>query len=1024
MNERTVNNHRDDGGKNVDMKNYLRRIFSCALTLSLLCALAVPAAASAALGEDLTQRDALAHRDTWLSSNVFWSSAYNDLRTENLVTYTPNSAVTPLVTYGGTLTACNTVSATARALESQGYRVVAGLNGDFYNVNTGLPIGMVAADGELKSSDGGYWAIGFRQDGTAVLGKPAVKVTANLGYELLDNGDFPTMVERQITAVNKARVSTGGIYLYTYEFNAKHTTGTTEPGVDVVCTIQSGSLALSGSPLTLKVDSVLTDAAGTSVPQGKVVLSANNQADAYALNALKNIPVGATVTITAAPASAEWQDVRYAVGALYALVQNGGVVSGLPADVNPRTAVGQKADGTLVFYTIDGRKPGYSVGASMTQVAQRLIELGCVTALCLDGGGSTTFTATAPDATSAKTLSRPSGGGERAVSNQIFLVASNQPSGQLSHFYVSADSSYVLAGSKVNVAAAAVDTNYIPMSGRSYTLSASAGQLENGVLTTPAAGGEVTVTASGGGQSGTTKVYAVSTPDSITVKNGAAAVTTLTVAPGSATTLTASAVYRHLSLKADPEAFAWAVTGNVGAVDKTGKFTAGAPGTGALTVTAGGKTATVQVNVSHLALATVEDFEATMPALSAYGYGAAVSRAADMNFVKYGRASARLDYQIGADGTATALFAAPYSIGSAYTQLSFWLYGDKSGGALSVLTSDGESTVETAVGAVDFSGWKQLLVTLPAGTASLAGFKLTQLLNADGTVTPASGTLYLDQLVASYNNVVDTAPPEVTAALSGTGLTATVTDAADKFPAQSGVTVTMDGKSVPFTYDAAKGTLTAALPVADAFAHRVTVTAKDASGNLGRASCDIAATGGAAQFGDTAGYWAGAYVDWLKTAGITTGYEDGTFRPDQSITRQQFAVMLYRYLGLDGSQYAAVELPFADNGDIGEYAQTAVKTLYNLGILAGSQENGKLYFRPGASLTRAQAAAMIGRTQQKGYAAAQLTFTDAGSIPAYAAYYIQTMASQKVISGYEDGAFRPNTSITRGQMAKILYNLL
>ena len=70
---------------------------------------------------------------------------------------------------------------------------------------------------------------------------------AKVGYELLDNGDYPAMVERQITAVNKARVSTGGIYLYTYEFNAKHTTGTTEPGVDVVCTIQSGSLALSGS---------------------------------------------------------------------------------------------------------------------------------------------------------------------------------------------------------------------------------------------------------------------------------------------------------------------------------------------------------------------------------------------------------------------------------------------------------------------------------------------------------------------------------------------------------------------------------------------------------------------------------------------------------------------------------------------------------------------------------------------------------------------------------------------------------
>lgn len=1006
------------------MKNYLRRILSCALSMSILFALTVPAAASVALGDDLTQKDTLVHQETQLSTNVFWSNAYSDLRTENFVTYTPNTSVTPIVTYGGALSSCNTISSTASALEQQGYRVVAGMNGDFYNVNNGLPIGIVVSNGELKSSDGGYWAIGFRANGSAVLGKPVMKVTADLGYELLDDSGFPTRVTRQLTSVNKARVSTSGIYLYTYDFNSKHTTGTTEPGVDVVCTIESGTLAMNGDPLVLRVDSVLTDAAGTAVPQGKVVLSVNNQADAYHVNALKNIPVGGTVTLTAAPSTGDWVDVQYAVGALYSLVQNGAVVSGLPSEVNPRTAVGQRADGTLVFYTIDGRKTGHSIGASMTQVAQRLIELGCVTALCLDGGGSTTFTVTQPDATTAKTINKPSGGSERAVSNQIFLVSSNQPSGELGHFYVSADNDYVLAGSKVKITASAVDTNYIPMSGRSYTLSTSAGEIQDGVLDTPASGGDVTVTASSGGQSGSTVVHAITTPDSISVKNGSAAITTLTVAPGGTVNLTASAVYRHFALKADQEAFTWSVTGNIGTVDKAGKFTAGSPGSGTLTVSAGGKTATIQVSVSNIALATVEDFEAGVPALASYSYGATIAQTKDMNVVKYGKAAAAVNYTIGADGNASLLVAAPYSIGSAYTQLSFWMYGDNSGSALTMVTSDGTNTAETPAGNVDFTGWKQITVALPTGTVSFEGLKLTQMLNADGSVTTSSGTLYLDQIVASYNNVVDTAPPEVTASVSGATLTAKITDAADKFPTQSGVAVTVDGKAISFTYDAAKGTLTAALNVGDGNAHRVTVTAKDASGNIGRASCDIAATSGTAQFSDTASYWAGTYVDWLKTTGITTGFEDGTFRPNQSITRQQFAVMLYRYLGLDGTQYADRTLPFADNGEIGEYAKTAIKTLYSMGILNGSEENGKIYFHPSASLTRAQAATMIGRTQQKGYATAALSFTDAASIPAYASYYIQTMVAQKVIGGYEDKTFRPNTAITRGQMAKILYNLL
>ena len=135
--------------------------------------------------------------------------------------------------------------------------------------------------------------------------------------------------------------------------------------------------------------------------------------------------------------------------------------------------------------------------------------------------------------------------------------------------------------------------------------------------------------------------------------------------------------------------------------------------------------------------------------------------------------------------------------------------------------------------------------------------------------------------------------------------------------------------------------------------------------------------------------------------------------------------MLYRYLKLDESRYADVVLPFADLDQIGEYAIPAIKALYTEGIVNGSTgADGRLYFNPNSSLTRAQAATMIGRTQEKGYGTVELTFTDAGKIPDYAAYYIRTMAAQGVISGYTDGSFKPQAKITRGQMAKILYNLM
>ena len=1012
------------------MNKFLRKSLSLILTLALMTALAVPAFASEALGEDLTSKDTEVSKSTVLSTNVFWSTAYSDLRTENVVTYMPNSLVRPLVTYGGILTGCSTVSATAKVLEANGYRVIAGMNGDFYNTSTGLPIGLVISDGSLKSTDGGYYAIGFKADGSAVLGKPAIKLSADLGYTADDGTGAQVLVVRSLTAVNKARVSTGGIYLYTYDFNAKHTTGTTEEGVDVLCTIESGSLNIGGT-VTLRIDSITQTASPTAIGANQVVLSANAKSSSYYTAALLNAPTGGTITLNISAADG-WDGVQNAVGALYSLVENGAVVSGLPSGVNPRTAVGQKADGSLVFYTIDGRQSGHSVGASLTQVGQRLIELGCTTALCLDGGGSTTLTVTQPDDTTAATVNKPSGGSERAVTNQIFLVAPNSASGVLDHFYVSADNDYVLAGSKVNLSASAVDTNYIPMSS-SYSLTASAGTIDGNVLTTPAAGGDVTVTASGSGKTGTAVVHAVKTPDSISVKKGSTAVTTLSMTPGSSQTLTASALYNHLTLKADASAFTWNLSGNIGTVDASGKITATTPGTGTLTVSAGGKSASVTVTVGKIALNTIESFESGVPAAASYSYGGTIAVNGNLNYVRYGRQSGKFDYTLGSDGTANLIFDTPYTIGSAYTQISLWVYGDNSGNTLKLLTSDGTATSETDIGTLNFSDWKQLTVTLPEGTASVTGFKLTgvgsEYTMDDGSIYTAyavpSGTLYLDQIVATYNSTVDTAVPTVTASISGTTLTATVSDAVDGILPSTSVVVLLDGKSVSRTYDAATGKLSAALSIANTSAgHRVTVLAKDASGNIGRASCDIDSYDTEHQFTDIKDYWGSTYVDFLKTAGITNGYADGTFRPNQVISRQEFAVMLYRYLGLKDADYENLTLPFADNAKIGDYAKTAVKALYSIGIIGGTEKGGKLYFNPGSSLTRAQASAMIGRTQEKGYATAALSFTDASAIPSYAAFYIQTMVGQGVIGGYTDGSFRPGTSITRGQMAKILYNLL
>ena len=1012
----------------------LRRVAAALLALTVSASLMLPAAASQALGDDLSGSDTQLHQGTALSRNVFWSSVYSDLRTENLITYAPSSQVTPLVTFGDTLTQCRSVSTAAKALEDQGYRVVAGLNGDFFNTNNGLPIGLVITDGELRSSDGGYYGIGFRSDGSAVLGKPGIRVTAELGYQL--NG---TDLVRTVTGVNKARVSTGGIYLYTYDFNAKHTTGTTDPGVDVVCSVLGGSLSVGGS-LELLVEQVLDGVSATLVPQGKVVLSVHGESSSYYADALRGESAGNTITVSVTASQQGWEDVQYAVGALYSLVENGQIVSGLPSGSAPRTAVGQKADGSLIFYTIDGRKAGHSIGATLTQVAARLIELGCVTALCLDGGGSTALTVTAPDATSAALTNTPSEGYERAVTNQVFLVASRQGSGVLDHFYVAAESDQVLAGSSVAVTARGVDTRYVPMDA-SYTLSASAGTVADGVLTTPASGGDITVTAYGQGRSGSTVIHAVKTADSLQVLSGGKAVTSLTLNPGKSAALTARAVANHLTLHSDNAAFTWTVTGTA-AKWEDGRLVAVAPGSAVLTVSGGGKTVTVPITVTTLALQTVEGFEtADTGFYRGSGSGLTLTRSTAADSVRMGRGAGRVDYSLteGLGLRAEWRLWTDLPVDGVYNQLNLWVCGDNSGNTLSLLYGSGaKDSLSAELCRLDFSGWKQVSFAIPdAGGISLQGFAISAGAASagddgqGGTVVTApdtarTGTVYLDQITASFTGIVDSAPPVITlGAITEAGrLTATVKDAADGILPRSQVSVTWDGAVTEFTYNAETGALSVPA-ISDGAPHRITIYAKDGSGNIGRASYDCpVAEGGSHHFTDTENYWAADYVDYLYTAGITTGYADGTFRPGDNITRAQFAAMLFRYLGLEEQDYAGVTLPFADLAKIPDYALPTVKALYTIGVVGGVNRGGKLYFDPNATLTRSQAAAMIGRTQEKGFGTVELPFTDAAAIPAYASFYIRTMAYQGIINGYSDGSFRPGASITRGQMAKILYYLL
>lgn len=124
-------------------------------------------------------------------------------------------------------------------------------------------------------------------------------------------------------------------------------------------------------------------------------------------------------TVATPPSSA-----RQVIAGSDIIVQGGKDVArtgkGFPDGPHPRTAAGI-ADGgkRLVLVVVDGRDKGKAVGMSLTELAKVMIELGCESALNLDGGGSSAIILRDPKTGEQTTLNRPSDGRERSVANVL-----------------------------------------------------------------------------------------------------------------------------------------------------------------------------------------------------------------------------------------------------------------------------------------------------------------------------------------------------------------------------------------------------------------------------------------------------------------------------------------------------------------------------------------------------------------------------------------------------------------------------
>ncbi|MEM9607151.1 MAG: phosphodiester glycosidase family protein [Actinomycetota bacterium] len=316
---------------------------------------------------------------------------------------------------------------------------VVGVNGDFFDLSDREPVGGVVVDGELiRTPRFGHEQLSFLDDGSISVGRViwAVRLVPAEGRTLLPVGiNVGVEAEDQLVVFTPAAgPATPAVPLpppppppepdpdapeEEPDPDAPPPEPPPPPPPDPVTTL----LARQVDPGPLRLDATweleLTERVEGRVqvdlPDGTVALVGRG-ASAAALDELWVLGEGASVRLEVDGDPS----IVHSVGGAPPVLRDGERLdpgqAGFVISRNPRTVVGQRSDGTLVFVTVDGRRPPERLGLSIADLTDLLVALDVDTAINLDGGGSTTLVAGGVIRNSL------ADGSERRVANAVLMI--------------------------------------------------------------------------------------------------------------------------------------------------------------------------------------------------------------------------------------------------------------------------------------------------------------------------------------------------------------------------------------------------------------------------------------------------------------------------------------------------------------------------------------------------------------------------------------------------------------------------
>ncbi len=511
------------------------------------------------------------------------------------------SKVKPYV-YNGQVKKKYTLTSMTSNISNEGWKVIGGINGDIYDTNTGTPRGAVVHNGELLT--GGYqseYILTFDKNGRAQVSKPTLSFSLAFKREIPDaDGETTAITDVSGKAAYFNVPHGGGNALHLY--NNRYAANTSTAGVcaEVVLTVKNGSSANLhvGDTIKAEVTSVDPETNSTPIADNQLVLSCSNKSDYYM--PLCQMVEGSEVTLTISAENGEaLQSATEAMG-VYNLMALDGQVLTTDKTLNPRTAIGIKADGSVVLFIVDGRQANGSKGMNAVDVTSYLMSRGCVTVVNMDGGGSTTMTARYQPGYSddARLVNTPSEGSLRSVANGLFFVYTGD-GGAASEIEVYPVATSVVPGMSVQLSSYGANVYYekaeLP-DAVSYYVDPLMGTIdENGVFTAGQTAGSAVITATSGTLTGKVTIDVIS-DIGITLNKSS-----LECKPGETFDFNVTgANFGPLEVLYTDELFTWECPSAIGTITKSGVFTANsknADASGNITVSMGTKQVVIPVKI-------------------------------------------------------------------------------------------------------------------------------------------------------------------------------------------------------------------------------------------------------------------------------------------------------------------------------------------------------------------------------------------------------------------------------------------